>query len=1759
MEEDTDFKKLPVEERCAHKLWKARVDGYEEATKIFRLMDDEKSREWMKYLGMLKKFVSDSHALAQEKGLEASLAFVENSSFAGRTVEDVMNAVVTKCIAAPKARTKELAQQLALAYIEIEKQEAVVEALVQGTEHKNPKIAAACIATLSLALKEFGGKAIDLKPLIKRAPALLTGKDPNVRAEGKILTIELSRWALPAVKQLISSLPAVLVGELESEFTKAAATGPPAPTRLLRSQQKRQAEQQAAGGGGGGDGEDNADGEIAQEASIDPFDLLDPVDILSQLPKDFYEKLESKKWQERRESLDALDGLLNNAPKLASGDYGDLVKALKHVLAKDTNVLLVATAGKCLGSMAKGLKNGFTPYALVILGVILEKFKEKKQNVVLAIRDAADAAYTCTTPEALAEDVCAALNNKNPSIRMETCSFLARAFTRTQPAHLSNKKLLKQYASALVKCMNDPDPVVREQAANAIGTSMKLLGERTMQPYLTELDEQKMNKIKEFFEKAVIVVVIPKVIKKPEVKKPEPAAAAAGSPKVKPAGKMAYGKKPVIKKPSARPSSASISAPAKNNSPPEPAMEEAPTAEVATTETGAVDVSSQITDALIAELSDKNWNTRHDALTKISAIIGGGPIKAELGDLPQALAARLVDSNSKIAQNALALCQTIATNATGANAMRRHARTLFPGFVHGLGDGKAWIRTASLACMDAWGDRCGYHEFLEGEMIHDALKEGSPTLRAELWSWLAKKLPNIPPKKFHKDELLICLPILFSNIEDRNAEVRKNAADAVTAFMIHLGYERMIRGAEKLKPASLTVVKGVLDRARGNLPELSPPDEPASKGASKILPPSVKGRPSKMVRTKSGIAKLTNGSAGANNVKKEEEAEVGPILLINNLKHQRMIDEQKLRVLKWNFTTPREEFVELLKDQMTAAGVSRSLMVNMFHGDFRYHVKVLESLTDCLNDNGWEPTAANLDLILKWLTLRFFDTNPTVLMKGIDYLQLAFQMLIDQEYQLSENEASSFVPYLILKVGDPKEPIRIGVRALFRQLCHVYSPNKLFAFVLDGLKSKNARQRQECLDELGVLIAGYGITVCQPSPLAALKEVVKQVSDRDNAVRNAALNCVVQVYYIQQDKVYKLLSQLQLSEKDQSLLDERIKRASKSRPSAAFATIVKNKPAALNVPIIPDNLPEAEVVIEGDSDGEAEFEQREPSPPPQRTMNETKSISPPRRIPGPYGLDTKFIAEIERKRRQLVDTKEDLKLPHVDLGFLDEPVQPLPTCSRLPMPLSGIPTPAAIMKPPPVISVPISTSSYDLEALIRTIGSADLQRAINAMSTMEDAFNKVKANQLIELEDKFISACVEQFKSLSRFSIVKIEDVSKGYQALFTILTSFYENKVVGRRVTIPVLRNLMESILTLLADKSMEMYNTNSAYNRVLNSLCFKILERSDHSNITCAMIRLMGDCHSNANVQPPTHAELVMKCLWKITKNWAAYADDMDYDLVFSEINKFYSLYPGLFWKKRCYETPFKTVKTILHSIVKNRGPPILQHVQRLNPPAESELALYIVKLVKSAFPDATIPYLNYHHSHQDSSASDGASSLPPSRKVSSQNHHDQLSIIFRKIGTKTQTKEGLLQLYEFQESNPDVDIKPFLKESTEFFKSYIENGLRDIERQRRANKAPSSGAGDNITDATTAVPSGMAADSQQPRRDPTYYLNRLKEMQGKQKTDNMDDNRYIGSAVRDENLNSMNSNTNKEQEVSGLKANDEAVRLLRRKLELLKGNQQ
>jgi len=71
-DDESEYLKLPVEDRCVHKIWKARVSGYEEAVKLFGKWDGD-DNNWKKFHGLIKKFITDTNAVAQEKGLETAL------------------------------------------------------------------------------------------------------------------------------------------------------------------------------------------------------------------------------------------------------------------------------------------------------------------------------------------------------------------------------------------------------------------------------------------------------------------------------------------------------------------------------------------------------------------------------------------------------------------------------------------------------------------------------------------------------------------------------------------------------------------------------------------------------------------------------------------------------------------------------------------------------------------------------------------------------------------------------------------------------------------------------------------------------------------------------------------------------------------------------------------------------------------------------------------------------------------------------------------------------------------------------------------------------------------------------------------------------------------------------------------------------------------------------------------------------------------------------------------------------------------------------------------------------------------------------------------------------------------------------------------------------------------------------------------------------------------------------------------------------
>ena len=112
-----------------------------------------------------------------------------------------------------------------------------------------------------------------------------------------------------------------------------------------------------------------------------------------------------------------------------------------------------------------------------------------------------------------------------------------------------------------------------------------------------------------------------------------------------------------------------------------------------------------------------------------------------------------------------------------------------------------------------------------------------------------------------------------------------------------------------------------------------------------------------------------------------------------------------------------------------------------------------------------------------------------------------------------------------------------------------------------------------------------------------------------------------------------------------------------------------------------------------------------------------------------------------------------------------------------------------------------------------------------------------------------------------------------------------------------------------------------------------------------------------------------------------------------------------------------------------------------------------------------------------------------------------HDALAEIFRKIGQKELTKQGLQELYNFKQQNPHADLEPFLVKSSEYFRNYIERGLKSIEAE--ANNA-NSGTGNARVLANSTTGNAMdnhvtgSAESGSGNVAPhLLYLDRLKKL--------------------------------------------------------------
>uniref|UniRef100_A0A1I8FNL3 VHS domain-containing protein n=1 Tax=Macrostomum lignano TaxID=282301 RepID=A0A1I8FNL3_9PLAT len=503
-----------------------------------------------------------------------------------------------------------------------------------------------------------------------------------------------------------------------------------------------------------------------------------------------------------------------------------------------------------------------------------------------------------------------------------------------------------------------------------------------------------------------------------------------------------------------------------------------------------VDLADKLTDATVAKLGDSNWKIRKEGLDEVRALLNECRlVTSNLGELPERLRQRLADSNKVLCSQAMEISEALAP-ALGKRHAKNPAvhRPIVSGIVlNGMSDAKPRQRQIACQALNAWCEQVGLQR------------------RA-------------------CQQFLTCLSDRSGR---RAAKSHRGHRTDNHLHRLGLGYASCEEAARLAK----AMVRAILDKEREKAaaeaptapaPALAPPPPAAS--SSK---PSSQRRQVEMRRPglKIGGLELSGvfvcrrrqegrgarpfeaeirfdcGSVSAPRIKKllpllrEDARSYCAYSRVNKMREQRLSDEKKRKVLRWDFSggQPERDHIQQLQRQMTDAGFSSEILGQLFHQDFRQHIKGLSrvSYLDNGGDDAAEGHRCNVDLILKWSAARFYDTNPS---------------MVDAMLRVSESPVPT---------------------------------SKLFLYFMDGLAAKSAKQRQECLDELGKIIQ-------------AMKAIAKQIGDRRQWRTQRRSQHSVSSLSVHWRALLKMVEPMQ--EKDRSMLEERIRRQGSSGGALSGST-----------------------------------------------------------------------------------------------------------------------------------------------------------------------------------------------------------------------------------------------------------------------------------------------------------------------------------------------------------------------------------------------------------------------------------------------------------------------------------------------------------------------------------------------------------------------------------------------------------------------------
>ena len=956
--------------------------------------------------------------------------------------------------------------------------------MIAGLKAKQPKLVLGCVSALKEMVKQFGPKQVSAKALLKCIPDIFAHTDKSVRAEGSELAKELYQYIGSAIDPTVDKLKDIQAKELRASFEGLAA-GKATPTRYLYSERAAAAAAAAVPASNeGGAGGDEAGEAAGGDAGMDAFEFAEPIDPFKarEWPSEYDEMIVSKKWSDRRDALQGVQAALKLSPKLSpapAGQYDALVEVCADKIKKDSNIVVVCEACAVLELLAKGLREWFGGrYKEKLLPPLIEKLKERKQNVIDTVSNTLDAIFQTVTFSAILEDVVAGSKHKNPGVKTESIRFLVRCLrsTRTPPA----KADIKPIADALVVALGDAAGDVRDAGAAGLGTLMKLVGERPMNQFVDQLDDIKKAKVKEECANAVVKVKMgtgapasaPKAAPKLAAAAPIRGAPAQAKPRTSdkenmpPAnGHATQGAAPVFGgvdgSPTKGPSSRSL--PAKKPAPVAALAAKKPLAPAAASKVGGKsgagaaaatepvkfrftpeDAETKAAEVLPSDLTtliaSANWKERLEGMGKLNEWLGSSAAEVESEIVVRALGKKpgWKESNFQVLMEVYKALRALAENSPtfGRASIALSVQPL----CEKLGDIK--LKTAAGDTLLLYAEKTSF-----GFVLAQALKPLSqlkaPKGIADSLTWIEQAILEFG---FQGVDVRSLVDHLVECLKSANAAVRTNATKVFGTVARYVGaaLKTFIGDLNAQLQAS---IEAEIEKASSN-----PPPEPTKFSAE--------------LQAKQSDAPASAGGAAGG------AAVADPL----------------------DDLIPRQSIDKLIPSAAIA---------QLNHANWKERKEGLEQIQGILEANSrLKPEMNELTSALK---LRYADSNMQVRTLALDVIsRIAAGM-----GKGFESHARTFVPPVTAVLADAKAPIRASASSALTAMAEAIGAGPMvpgFASVLDS-KAANPTLKQDLFTWLASWFEGHPPE--KPMDLSPIAlPAVLALDDKLAAVRKAAQACL---------------------------------------------------------------------------------------------------------------------------------------------------------------------------------------------------------------------------------------------------------------------------------------------------------------------------------------------------------------------------------------------------------------------------------------------------------------------------------------------------------------------------------------------------------------------------------------------------------------------------------------------------------------------------